>query len=78
MNEDSILLIDEIAMPARDAGLAKTKADILMVCTFSALERTEKQFETLLDECGLELVKVWRPEVVKPNTGYLFEAVLKK
>jgi len=41
-------------------------------------DRTEKQFETLLDDCGLELVKSWRPGVLKPESRYMFEAALKK
>jgi len=69
MNEDSTLLINEFAMLARDAELVKTKMYIQMMCLVSALERTEKQFEMLLDDCGLELVKVWRPEVLMPESG---------
>jgi len=44
---------------------------------FSALERTEAQFQHLLEGCGFQLVKVWRQDDWKPGNAVVFEATKK-
>lgn len=39
-----------------------TVSDIHMMMDFSAAERTEKEWNELLVNSGLNLVKIWRPE----------------
>lgn len=78
MNEDSILLINENALPNSNVPLLPAKLDMFMMVEFSGADRTVRQFETLIDESGFELVKIHRPDIVVARTGYLFEAALKK
>ncbi|KAF2872238.1 S-adenosyl-L-methionine-dependent methyltransferase [Massariosphaeria phaeospora] len=77
MAKESILLINENSLPAAEVPLYPAQLDILMMACFSSLDRTEKQFAQLLDSAGFELVHVWRPKVMLPGTGVLFEAVMK-
>jgi hypothetical protein len=78
MSNDSILLINENALPDANVPLYPAKLDFLMMCLLSGMDRTVKQYKALLEESGFELVKIYQPEVVRPGTGYLFEAVLKQ
>jgi hypothetical protein len=77
MSKDSILLINENALPDTNVQLYPVKLDFLMMCLLSGMDRTITQYKSLLDELGFELVKVYQPKVVRPGTGYLFEATLK-
>jgi hypothetical protein len=78
MSKDSILLINENALPDTNVPLYPVKLDFLMMCLLSGMDRTITQYKTLLEESGFELAKVYQPKVVRPGTGYLFEAVLKQ
>ncbi|CCD46539.1 hypothetical protein ACHAPC_004333 [Botrytis cinerea] len=78
MNKDSILLLSENAVPDTNAGLYQVKLDFVMMSLFAATDRTIKQFRVLLESEGFNLVKVWKPEVARPGSGFLFEAVLKQ
>jgi hypothetical protein len=74
MSFDSILLIYEIPLSEEGLGFFHACMDISMMAFFSSLERTEKQYEELLERCGFELVKVWKSGVGSPA---LFEAKKK-
>ncbi|MCJ1463901.1 hypothetical protein MMC07_002510 [Pseudocyphellaria aurata] len=84
MTPESLLLICETVLPETNVALVSAQMDLIMMANFAALERTEKQFETLLDEAGFELVRVWRPDNIMSSHGQLveqsalIEAVLKK
>ena len=78
MTKDSILLINENVLPESNVSLYNAELDLSMMACFSSLDRTEAQFRELLDSVGFELVKVWRPSVVVPGSGTLFEAVRKQ
>lgn len=77
MSTDSILLINENVLPASNVPLYNAQMDIAMMACFSSLDRTEKQFESLLDSAGFRLLQTWRPKEIVPGSGTLFEAVLK-
>lgn len=63
MNDDSKLLIQELVLPETNASVKASHLDILMMLYHSGMERSISQWEALLAECGLELVKVWsRPD----------------
>ncbi|KAJ5820599.1 hypothetical protein N7474_006190 [Penicillium riverlandense] len=76
MSEDSILFVhehtvsDDLDVPPIAATL-----DIHMMEIFSSLERTEKEWVTLLEKAGFKVVKVWKEESVGQSTA-LFEATL--
>lgn len=55
----SRLLIDDYVLPNTGAPYRGSSMDILMMCFCSGIERTQRQWEELLDACGLEIVKVW-------------------
>ena len=79
MNPESILLINENVLPESKVSMYSASADLMMMTNFSSLERTEKQFRMLLDQAGLELVKVWVPEQLAEGEGRrLLEVVPKK
>ena len=77
MNKDSILLINENALPDSNVPLYPAELDMSMMVLFSSLDRTQTQFKELLDSAGFDLVQVWTPKVIIPGSGTLFEAVLK-
>jgi hypothetical protein len=74
---ESLLLISESLMPESHVPLYNAKIDLNMMTGFAALERTEKQFVTLLHSCGFEVVKVWKPDSAREGVQALLEAVKK-
>jgi len=77
MSSESLLLIAEAVMPEDNVPLFNTCTDLTMMAAFSALDRTETQFQHLLEGCGFELVKVWRQDDWKPGNAVVFEAIKK-
>lgn len=75
MRKDSLLLIHDRVLPEGPARVHPSDAlvDLHMMALLSSLERTERQFRGLLDEVGLRLVRVWRPE----SAGHHRQAVLE-
>ena len=57
--EYSTLLIDDFVLPTKDTQLRGAIADILMMVTLNALERTSRQYETLLRAASLEIVRIF-------------------
>lgn len=77
MNEDSILLINENALPESNVPLYSAELDYSMMAICSSLDRTSAQFKALLESSGFDLVNIWTPKTMIPGSGTLFEAVLK-
>ena len=73
MASDSLLLINETMLPELNAALSSAQADLTMMVSFASLERTQKQFESLLNEAGFELIKIWRPEGFEASSAALAE-----
>lgn len=69
----SKLLINENVIPDRGAHWLSTALDIAMMANFSASERTEQNWRTLLESAGFKVVKIWTYE---PGTESLIEAEL--
>lgn len=55
----SILLIDDYVLPDTGSELRAAEMDILMWLHTAGLERTVSQWQSLFDQVGLELVKIW-------------------
>ncbi|KAL8880631.1 MAG: hypothetical protein Q9198_001996 [Flavoplaca austrocitrina] len=70
----SKLLISEFVLPDRDTALFPATLDIQMMGLHAGMERSEKQWRTLLDSAGLKVVKIWQE--VKGGEGVI-EAMLK-
>ncbi|KAL8942690.1 MAG: hypothetical protein Q9211_001288 [Gyalolechia sp. 1 TL-2023] len=70
----SKLLISEFVLPDTDTALFPATLDVQMMGMHAGMERSEKQWRSLLDEAGLEVVKIW--QVVRGGEGVI-EARLK-
>ncbi|KAK3379887.1 S-adenosyl-L-methionine-dependent methyltransferase [Lasiosphaeria ovina] len=57
LTEGSILIIDEIIIPNTGVHPTATQTDMIMLASFSSIERTERQWDALLDKAGLKIVK---------------------
>lgn len=55
----SRLLLDEYVLPNTRAPFRGPATDILMMMYTTGMERTMRQWENLLEACGLEIIKVW-------------------
>ncbi|CAI6227200.1 unnamed protein product [Periconia digitata] len=58
LTEDSVLLIDEIVLPERDATPQGAQHDIEVMICVGGIERTKAQWENLLATAGLKLKEV--------------------
>jgi len=59
MATDSIILLDEWILPDTKANVDAVSMDLTMLTAFAGGERTEKQWRSIIDEIGLELVKIY-------------------
>lgn len=73
MGPESLLLINEIVLPETNVALSSALADLTMMVSFSSLERTQKQFEALLNEAGFELVHLRTPDGFESRSAPLAE-----
>jgi O-methyltransferase domain len=74
MAPESMLLISEALMPETNVPFYNCAADLNMMAAFSAMDRTEAQFRKLIEGCGFEIVKVWKPTEEKAGAAVVFEA----
>lgn len=58
----SKIILNEYILPARDCPQTASWADMQMMGTLAALERSEKQWRQLVEGTGLKIVKFWFPE----------------
>ncbi|KAL9610133.1 MAG: hypothetical protein Q9167_005153 [Letrouitia subvulpina] len=70
----SRLLLDEYVVPTTKAPLRAASMDIQMLMYLSGMERTRRQWENLLDRCGLEIIKIWG---TRSDYEQIIEAQLK-
>lgn len=77
MTKDSVLLVNENFLPETGASLYNAEIDLSMMALFASMERTEKQWVALLEEAGMNVVKVWTPKAQLDGSGTVFEAVRK-
>lgn len=75
MADDSVLLINENTVPETWVPRFNTSVDLIMMNMFSSLERTDKQWLSLLERAGFKVVKVWRSDDQGTGSNALFEAV---
>lgn len=59
MTKDSVVLIDEVVLPAKGAHWHVTQLDLCMMSCLAATERSEQQWLTLLSAACLRIVKIW-------------------
>ncbi|KIN01712.1 hypothetical protein OIDMADRAFT_40966 [Oidiodendron maius Zn] len=75
MNKNSRLLVNEFVLPNTGAGQLQASLDIMMMTLVSGLERTEMQWQSLLESVGLEIVKIWS---IMPEIEAVIETRLKE
>lgn len=71
----SILLVDELVLPEKQAPLRESQLDIEMFTHLSGAERTEKEWRTLLADAGFEVKRVRRYGDDRHDS--VIEAILK-
>ena len=59
MSSHSRILITDTAIPGVHASREMALQDLNMM-SFGGLERTEREWSTLLDSAGLKLVTIWK------------------
>ncbi len=60
MNKDSVILIDDMVLPNTGAHWQATQLDLALMTTLAAMERTERDWYSLLDKAGLKVNKVYQ------------------
>ncbi|GAB1205335.1 hypothetical protein APSETT445_004009 [Aspergillus pseudonomiae] len=75
MADDSVLLINENSVPETGVPRFNASVDLIMMTMFSSLERTEKQWLSLLERAQFKVIKVWRADNQGVGSNALFEAV---
>lgn len=71
----SVLLIDELVLPEKQAPLRESQLDIEMFTHLSGAERTENEWRKLLCDAGFEVKRVRR--YGDDRHDGLIEAILK-
>lgn len=74
MADDSVILVDDVVLPDRGAHSYSLDKDIVMMVNFGAMERTSRQWASLFESCGLEIVEA---KTYNPISGEAVQ-VLKK
>ena len=76
MGPNSRILLDELVLPNTGASVMATGLDLTMMATLSAIERTEANWQSLMEKAGLEIIDIYRYDT---EMGYgIVEAVPKK
>ncbi|KAI1370106.1 S-adenosyl-L-methionine-dependent methyltransferase [Hypoxylon crocopeplum] len=57
MSSDSVLIIDEMVIPNRGASSRSTLQDMTMMTSLASTERTERQWDALLDRAGMRILQ---------------------
>ncbi|KAF1952680.1 S-adenosyl-L-methionine-dependent methyltransferase [Byssothecium circinans] len=67
------VLINEFAIPNRGASAFAMRSDFMVMALAGAVERTEKQWNALLNSAGLKIDQIWTAE---PESESIIEASL--
>jgi demethylsterigmatocystin 6-O-methyltransferase len=57
MTKDSILIVDELVVPNKGAHAHATQFDMTMLGSLSSVERTDKEWDALLDAAGFNILE---------------------
>ena len=61
--EHSTLLIYDYVVPETGASVRAAAVDLQMMCLCAGMERMERQWRSILQASGLELVQVWSSQM---------------
>lgn len=80
MSPDSVLVIDELVVPNKGAHGHATQFDLTMLASLASIERTDKQWDALIDAAGFQILekKAYAPTgesviVIKPKAQMGFD-----
>lgn len=59
MTEDSMILIDEMVLPDTSVHMEAAQLDMWMMSAVGAMERTKKQWYSLLESVGLRVDEIY-------------------
>lgn len=59
LGPDSVILIDDMIIPSQGAHWQATQLDLAMMAVMAAVERTEKQWRSLLDKAELKIKQIY-------------------
>ncbi|PVH84224.1 o-methyltransferas-like protein [Cadophora sp. DSE1049] len=68
MRKDSRILIDEIVLPKVGVSTEAMEMDLMMMACFGALERTQGQWENLVERAGMRIVERYVYNAMLYNT----------
>lgn len=71
----SKFLIGDYVLPSTNVPLEALTSDFIMMTYLGGIERTRRQWETLLDSCGLKIVEIWGG--LRSSVPSVIEAELK-
>ncbi|KAJ4393747.1 hypothetical protein N0V93_002962 [Gnomoniopsis smithogilvyi] len=57
LSKDSVLVIDEMIIPNKRAHPRATGQDLMMMASLASMERTERQWDSLLERAGLKVLE---------------------
>ena len=75
MTKDSVILIDDMVIPNTGAHWHAAQLDLTMMSSLASMERSEQQWQALLEEAGLH-IREMLPYTSKTRDS-LIVAVLK-
>ena len=58
MNDSSVILIDDLVIPNKGAHWRSTQVDMTMMSGLAAMERSEHQWQALLQSAGLKILQI--------------------
>ena len=59
MADISLILVDEMVLPDTNASWQATQLDLTMMAALGSLERTQEQWQKLLQSAGLKILKIY-------------------
>ena len=71
----SKIIISDFVLPGTKAGLLPASLDIQMMSLSAGMERTEKQWRSLLMSVGLEVEKIW---TLEDGSESVIQATIKR
>ena len=76
MTHYSSILVDEMVLPEKGANWQATQYDLTLMALTGGIERTEKEWKSLLDRAGLQILHIY--PYTAPRRDSVIHAVPKQ
>lgn len=70
----SKIVLNELVLPNQKCGIIAAQVDITMMAVVAATERSETQWQEVVDSAGLKIEKIWTDV---PEAESIIELALK-